>query len=147
MNDHVGLADQPVKASLLTRTVVVCDDRQEIRDAISGLVALLPDLELVGTAGDAHAGLAIVRSARPDVLIMDVNMPGGGPDAARTARAIHPTMHIIVFSGQSGDEVRDQMLGAGADQYVVKTGRLTPLMSALRQAGGEPPQLPMQRGR
>lgn len=128
------------------RTVLVCDDRKEMRDAITGLLELLPDLKLVGCAVDAASCVAGVRDWQPDVLMLDVNVPGGGPQLAREVKAINPTMHIVVFSGRDEPTVRNDMLAAGADQYVVKTGRLAPLMSALRRVGVEPSQLPAQRG-
>lgn len=132
------------------RTVLVCDDRKEMREAITGLLELVPDLKLVGSAADALACVAGVRAWRPDVLMLDVNIPGGGPDLAREVKAINPTMHIVVFSGRDEPTVRERMLAAGADQYVVKTGRLSPLLAALRRVGTEPAplpaQLPAQRG-
>lgn len=120
------------------RTVLVCDDRKEMRDAIAGLLELLPDLKLVGSAADARSCASGVRAWRPDVLMLDVNIPGGGPELAREVKAINPTMHIVVFSGRDEPAVREQMLAAGADQYVVKTGRLSPLIQALRRAHDGP---------
>ena len=117
-----------------SRTVFVCDDRQEVRDAISLVLSGLPRFQLVGEAVDAVTCLAGIREFHPDVLILDVSMPGGGPQAARAARELSPRMHIMVFSGRQDTQVRDAMLAAGADQYVVKTGRLRPLLEALDRA-------------
>lgn len=117
-----------------TRTVLVCDDRKELRDAIGGLLAQLPAFRVVGYAADGTACLTGVRTWRPDILILDVNMPGGGPGVARDAKAICAGLHIVVFSGQSDEFVRTRMLAAGADQYVIKTGRLSPLIRALHRA-------------
>jgi DNA-binding NarL/FixJ family response regulator len=61
-------------------------------------------------------------------------MPGGGPSVASAAKQINPGMHILVFSGRQDTRLQREMLGAGADQYVVKTGRLRPLLEALNQA-------------
>lgn len=123
---------------LLTRSdtcsVLVCDDRKELRDAIGDLLAQLPDFSVAGYAVDGTTCLDGVRTWRPNILILDVNMPDGGPGVAGGAKGICPTLHIVVFSGQNDDIVRHGMLAAGADQYVVKTGRLTPLIQALRRA-------------
>jgi DNA-binding NarL/FixJ family response regulator len=150
MTQQQMLAHQPGRQPLDIRTVLVCDDRKEMRDAITGMLELLPDLKLVGCAVDAHSCVAGVRDWLPDVLLLDVNIPGGGPNLAREVRTIHPTMHVVVFSGRDEPSVRQQMLAAGADQYVVKTGRLSPLLAALRRVGTEPSpppsQLPAQRG-
>lgn len=128
------------------RTVLVCDDRKEMRDAIAGLLELLPDLKLVGTAVDATTCREGIRALLPDVLMLDVNIPGGGPALATEVKALHPGVHIVVFSGRDEPAVRERMLAAGADQYVIKTGRMNPLVAALRRAGGEPSALPAQRG-
>ena len=65
---------------------------------------------------------------------MDFSMPGGGPLLVKAARELHPELHIIVFSGRQDARTRDAMLDAGANQYVVKTGRLRPLIEALDRA-------------
>ena len=121
-----------------TRTVLVCDDRKELRVAIGDLLAQLPAFVVVGFAVDATTCLDGVRAWRPDILILDVNMPGGGPGVAAAAKRICPNLHIVVFSGHHDDIVRRGMLAAGADQYVVKTGRLSPLIQALRRAHDGP---------
>ncbi|WP_420120785.1 response regulator [Nakamurella sp.] len=128
------------------RTVLVCDDRKEMRDAIAGLLELLPDLKLVGTAVDAATCRDGIREWLPDVLMLDVNIPGGGPALATEVKVLHPGVHIVVFSGRDEPAIREQMLAAGADQYVIKTGRMNPLLAALRRAGTEPSALPAQRG-
>ena len=89
---------------------------------------------VVGQASDGRSCLQRVRDTRPDVLILDIGMPGGGPDVASAAKALRPGMHILVFSGIRDDQVRGEMLNAGADEYVVKTGRLRPLLDALDRA-------------
>ena len=116
------------------RTVLVCDDRQELRDAIAKVLSDVPRFVVVGEATDDVSCLQRVNDLRPDVLILDVSMPGGGPAVARMAKSLHPSMHILVFSGRQDARLQREMLGAGADQYVVKTGRLRPLLEALDRA-------------
>lgn len=120
----------------VTRTVLVCDDRKELRDAIGDLLAQLPAFTVVGYAFDGTTCLEGIRARRPDILILDVNMPGGGPGVPEQAKHICPGLHIVVFSGQNNELVRHGMLAAGADQYVLKTGRLSPLIQALLRAVG-----------
>lgn len=115
-------------------TVVVCDDRPEIRDAVRAVLAENPRFAVVGEAVDGTDCLAAVRLAAPDILILDVSMPGGGPDVARAVRKIRPTLHILVYSASPDVRVRQNMLDAGADQYVVKSGRVRPLLDALELA-------------
>ena len=115
-------------------TVLICDDRLEIREAIQGILADLPGFRVVGEAGDGPGCLADVERTRPDVLILDVSIPGGGANLAAAAKKIHPELHIIVFSGRHDRRTQRDMLTAGADQYVVKTGRSRLLVEALDRA-------------
>jgi DNA-binding NarL/FixJ family response regulator len=119
-----------------SRTVLVCDDRPELRHAISNALAGYPRFTVVGEAADATSCLRCVQDTRPDILILDVSMPGGGPPVARAVRSLHPTMYILVYSGRSDLRVQRDMLEAGADHYLLKTGRLGPLVQALDRAAG-----------
>lgn len=118
-------------------TVLVCDDRQEIRAVVRDVLADVPTVELVGETTDAASCLESVRLLQPDVLLLDYRIPQGGPHVAKSARALHPGMHIIVFSGWNDARMRRDMLAAGADQYLVKTGRLQPLLDSLDRAADE----------
>ncbi len=120
--------------SPLPATVVVCDDRPEIRDAVRAVLAENPRFTMVGEAVDGTECLAAVRVAVPDILILDVRMPGGGPELARAVRQMSPTLHILVYSGSPDIRLRQKMLNAGADQYVIKSGRVQPLLDALELA-------------
>lgn len=124
-------------------TVLICDDRQELRDAISTALASAARFRVVGEASDRSSCLRGIRDTQPDVLILDVGMPGGGPHVAAQAKAVSPTTYVLVFSGIADPNVRLAMLTAGADDYVVKTGRLRPLLEALNRAfevrGSHPP--------
>ncbi len=116
------------------RSVLICDDRRELRDAIRLTLTRNPQFRVVGEAWDGATCLAHVREVRPDILILDVNMPGGGPDVARAVRQALPAVQILVFSGCIDRRVRRSMLDAGADDYVGKTGRLQPLLDGLSRA-------------
>ena len=61
-------------------------------------------------------------------------MPGGGPHVAAAAKSIDPRLHIVVFSGRADSTIAQAMLAAGADQYVLKTGRVQPLLKAMENA-------------
>jgi DNA-binding NarL/FixJ family response regulator len=114
--------------------IVVCDDEPAILDAIRLTLTATPRFAIVADAGDAESCLRVVRETQPDLLILDVNIPGGGPCIAAAAKRIHPRLHIVVFSGRADGAIEDAMLAAGADQYVLKTGRVRPLMQALEKA-------------
>jgi DNA-binding NarL/FixJ family response regulator len=113
---------------------VLCDDQRDLRDAVRLMMSDAPHFHVVGEASDGVTCLQRVREFHPDALIMDFSMPGGGPLLVKAARELHPELHIIVFSGRHDARTRDAMLDAGANQYVVKTGRLRPLIDALDRA-------------
>ena len=115
-------------------SIVLCDDQRELRDAIRLMMSDAPRFQVVAEASDGVTCLQRVREFHPDGLIMDFSMPGGGPLLVKAARELHPDLHIIVFSGRQDARTRDAMLDAGANQYVVKTGRLRPLIEALDRA-------------
>ncbi len=114
--------------------VLICDDRPELRDAISKVLFEAARFRVVGEASDGPGCLQRVRETGPDVLILDIGMPGGGPTVASAAKELRPDMHILVFSGIRDNRMQRLMLLAGADEYVVKTGRLRPLLEALDRA-------------
>ena len=114
--------------------VVICDDQPELRDSIRFTLAATQWFIVIADAVDADSCLNRVRETLPDLLILDVNMPGGGPHIAAAAKAIHPRLHIVVFSGRADGAIQHAMLAAGADQYVLKTGRVAPLLQALDNA-------------
>ncbi len=131
----VGAVPAPIPANLHTpRTIVVCDDHQHVRDAVKLVLSTVSEFQVVGEAFDADTCLEQVRKSRPDILILDVSMPGGGPHLAKAMKRMNPGMHIIVFSAWQHEQTRSAMLAAGADQYLMKTGRLQPLVEALGQA-------------
>src|SRR5690349_16860970 len=81
-------------------TVVICDDQPELRAAIVEVLETSPRFLVVGRAEDGTSCLERVRETAPDLLILDVNMPGGGPHIATAAKEIRPQLHIMVFSGR-----------------------------------------------
>ena len=116
-------------------SVLICDDQPELRRALFDVLSHARFL-VVGEAADGAACLEQLPSAKPDVVILDVNMPGGGPELARTVRERDPDTYILVFSARQDAETRRAMLAAGADAYLVKTGRLRPLLQLLHLACG-----------
>lgn len=114
--------------------VLVCDDQDSLRKAISQVLAMVPLLQFTAEAADGPGCLEQVAHTRPHVLILDVNMPGGGPQVPRAVKDIDPDVYILVYSGRQDFDTQNQMLAAGADEYVVKTGRLAPLVQALSHA-------------
>ena len=94
--------------------VLVAEDDQAVRAALADLIEGEPSLKLVGAAADATEAIALAASEQPDVVLVDVRMPGGGGVTA--ARGIHrrsPRSKVIALSGQGDRATVLQMLEAG----------------------------------
>ncbi len=119
--------------------IVIVDDQTLVRKGLASLLALVPDLEVVGTAADGRAALALVAAQLPDVVLMDVRMPGmNGIAATREIRAGHPNIRVIVLTTFDNDEYVFESLRAGAAGYLLKTADPDHLAAAIRtvHAGG-----------
>jgi DNA-binding NarL/FixJ family response regulator len=115
-------------------TVLICDDQPQLRQTLRDVLSHNPHFTVIGEAVDGATCLQALRLGGPDVLILDVNMPGGGPQIARAAKQLQPSTYILVFTGRDAIETEREMLDAGADAYLVKTGRLRPLLGMLTVA-------------
>lgn len=113
------------------RTVLVCDDSQAVRDSLRSLLGSLPRFRAAGEAIDGASCLRALKMNPPDILILDVSMPGGGAGLVRAIRAAFPAVRIVMHSGRSDAGTQKDALSAGADAYVVKAGRLATLLRAL----------------
>jgi two-component system response regulator DevR len=119
--------------------VMLCDDHELVR---RGLISVLEDaggIEVVGEAGDADAALKAVESSRPDVVIMDVRLPGrSGIEACREIRSAFPDTKVLMLTAYSDDEALFSSIMAGAAGFVLKQVRGGDLVGAVRQvARGE----------
>ncbi|HEY7927267.1 MAG TPA: response regulator transcription factor [Candidatus Dormibacteraeota bacterium] len=111
-------ADQALQESL---RVLVCDDDAVMSSALSDLIRESPGLELVGVATDALSAASLAVETSPDVVLLDVRMPGGGgPHAAQLIHERLPDARLIAFSAHADRRIVLQMLRAGAVEYLVK---------------------------
>ena len=101
--------------------VLAVDDHPLLREGIAALIANQPDIELVGEASSGREAIEKVRSLRPDVILMDLQMPEmSGIDAIITIRSEHPAARIVVLTTYGGDALAERALKAGAQAYVLK---------------------------
>jgi DNA-binding NarL/FixJ family response regulator len=122
----------------MTRVLIV-DDHPVFRDGLAGLLATLPEVEIVGTAGSAEEALAALTETAPDVVLMDINLPGAsGVEATRRAIQIAPATAVLVISMVDDDDSVFAALAAGARGYVLKGATAAEITAALRtvSAGG-----------
>lgn len=113
--------------------VVVADDEPLILDGLSVILRAQPDLDVLDAVTDGVAALAAVRSLAPDVLLVDLRMPGldGADVAARVARE-HPATRTLVLTTFDDDASVRRALGAGAHGYVLKRSTPAELVHAVR---------------
>jgi DNA-binding NarL/FixJ family response regulator len=105
-----------------------------VREGLALLLSLLPGVEVVGTAADGEEALALAAKLRPDVVLMDLRMPGiGGVEATRRLRAADPSVSVIVLTTYADDQSVVGALRAGAVGYLTKDAGATEIRQALER--------------
>jgi DNA-binding NarL/FixJ family response regulator len=101
--------------------VVIADDHMVVRQGIRGVLEEVDGLEVVAEAGDGDEAMALVLEHTPDVVVLDVNMPGKtGLEVARLLREEAPSVRVLILSMHDDPEYVLQAVRAGADGYVLK---------------------------
>ena len=114
-------------------TLVVVDDHRSFSDLLSASLESVEGIRCVGTASTAEAGLSMVRSLRPSVVVMDIQMPGmDGLAATRQIRAVSPGTAVAVVSAHSDGEWIARAARAGASAFIPKGGSFLELLDLLR---------------
>jgi DNA-binding NarL/FixJ family response regulator len=112
--------------------VVLVDDQQLVRTGFRVILGQTPDIIVVGEAGDGHEALEVVRATRPDVVLMDIRMPGlDGIEATRRLRDFSES-RILILTTFDLDEYVFAGLQAGASGFLFKDTRATDLLNAVR---------------
>ena len=113
--------------------IAIVDDQTLVREGLASLLALVPDLTVVGTAADGRTALALVAEQSPDVVLMDVRMPGmSGVAATHEIRARYPHTRVIVLTTFDSDEYVFESLRAGASGFLLKNADPDYLATAIR---------------
>lgn len=113
--------------------VLIVDDHAILREGIRALLSLHKDLEVVGEAGDGREAIEKVRTVDPDVVLMDIAMPGlGGLEATLEIHREFPSAKVLVLTQYDSKEYIFRFLKAGAAGYILKKALGTELASAIR---------------
>jgi DNA-binding NarL/FixJ family response regulator len=113
--------------------VVIADDHPTFRRGLAALLASVPDIDLVGEAADGESAVEQSRSLNPDVVLMDLSMPGvGGVEATRRIVADAPAVAVLVVTMLDDDEAVFAAMRAGARGYVVKGQDTDDVLRAIR---------------
>lgn len=108
--------------------VVLADDHTLLRAGLRGLLERLPDVEVVGEAGDGDEALALAKSLRPDILLLDIGMPGkDGLEVAARVLMLEFSVRVLFLSMHQSEEYVLQALRAGAAGYLLKSSAVAEL--------------------
>ena len=114
--------------------VLLADDQRVVRDGLVLLLGLLPQVEVVGTAGDGEEAVDRAAALRPDVVLMDLRMPRcDGVEATRRLREREPGIKVIVLTTYADDRSVIEALRAGARGYLTKDAGADEILRALQQ--------------
>jgi CheY-like chemotaxis protein len=131
---HNGVTGSGWSFDSVIRLLLV-DDQPQVRRGLVMRLALEPDVEIVGEAGDAESALELAGTLHPDVIIMDVELPGmDGIDATRSLRLAMPRTAIVMLSLHDDNETVARAKAAGAAHFVAKHRMEGPLLAAIRDA-------------
>jgi DNA-binding NarL/FixJ family response regulator len=119
--------------------VFLADDHTLVRAGIRGLLVGLPGIEVVGEAGDGQEALRLAEALRPDVVLLDVGMPGlNGLEVAGRLATLDPAIRVVILSMHLSEEYVLRALRAGCAGYLLKASAVSELELAVRAvAAGE----------
>ena len=113
--------------------VLLVDYHPIVRKGTKEMLEPYPDLEVIGEASDGREALAFVSASRPDVILMDVSMPGmNGIEATQAIKKLTPSVAILVLTSYDDDAYVFALLEAGAAGYIMKNAREEELIHAIR---------------
>jgi DNA-binding NarL/FixJ family response regulator len=114
--------------------VFVVDDHPIVRQGLALLIDQEPDLIVCGAAEEGHSALHAIASLRPDIVILDISLPGpDGIELLKTIRSIEPDLPILVLSMHAESVYAERALRAGANGYIMKQEATDNVLDALRR--------------
>ena len=112
--------------------IILADDQLLIRAGVRAIIETLPSHELVSECADGHQAIAAIHQFHPDIILLDIAMPGpSGIEVARSVRQFDTRARILVLSSIDRKEIIEQAMHAGADGYLLKDFVLDELLCAL----------------
>jgi two-component system, NarL family, response regulator DevR len=119
-----------------TLKVMLVDDHEIVRQGLRALLEAEDDIEIVAEAGNGASAVSLASAHQPDVIVMDVRMPGGrGVEACRAIRDERPDAQVIMLTSFSDDEALFNSIMAGAAGFILKQIRGRELLEAIRTVG------------
>src|SRR5687768_6956381 len=116
--------------------ILLAEDHQTVREGIKLLVNAQADMEVVGEVSDGELAIQEALRLRPDLVVMDISMPNmNGLKATKRLRSVYPEIKILTLTRHTDDGYLQQLIGAGANGYVLKQSAPTDLINAIRTVG------------
>ena len=113
--------------------ILVVDDHHVVRQGLVALLNIMPEIKVVGEASDGLQAIELHRSLRPDITLMDLQLPKlGGVEAIQKIRADNPAARFVVLTTFDGDEDIFRALQAGAKAYLLKGMTIDELLSTIQ---------------
>jgi DNA-binding NarL/FixJ family response regulator len=113
--------------------IIICDDQAVVRDGLEMLLTLEKDIEVIGTAQDGAEAVELVKENQPDIVLMDLKMPGmNGIEATRQIRTKFPEVNVLVLTTYDDDEWVFDAIRAGASGYLLKDTPREEVVKAIR---------------
>ncbi|SES27410.1 two component transcriptional regulator, LuxR family [Streptomyces sp. yr375] len=123
-------------------TVVLVDDHALVREGLREIIDSQDDMTVVGEADHSEAAVARVTRHRPDIVLLDIEIPGGEPtDTVTRMRALSPTSQIIIVSMYDGPQLLRRLIAAGIRGYLLKSVDHRELISAIRSVRHNPDRM------
>jgi two-component system response regulator DevR len=117
-------------------TILLVDDHEVVRVGVRALIDRQPDMEVVGEAGTVQEAVSQAEQLAPDVVVLDVRLPGGdGLEACEKIKLLRPETRVIILTSFPDDHVLFDAIAAGADGYVLKQIGSDDLIRALERVG------------
>ena len=114
--------------------IIVVDDHQLVRIGTRRLLEDIPGIEIVGEAGSGEEAVELVKQHKPDVVLMDVQMPGiGGLEATRRCLRAHPDVKILAVTIYEDEPYPSKLLNVGAAGYLTKRADVDEMLLAIRK--------------
>ncbi|MBQ0745031.1 MAG: UvrY/SirA/GacA family response regulator transcription factor [Marinobacter sp.] len=115
--------------------VLVVDDHELVRSGITRMLADDPDIDVIGQSSSGEDAIEFVRKGRPDIVLMDIRMPGiGGLEATRRILRIDDTIRVIVVTVCADDPYPARVMQSGATAYITKGADIREMVRAIRMA-------------
>lgn len=115
--------------------VLVVDDHELVRSGITRMLADNPDIDVIGQSSSGEDAVDFVRKDRPDIVLMDIRMPGiGGLEATRRILRIDDTIRVIVVTACADDPYPARVMQSGATAYITKGADIREMVRAIRMA-------------